>query len=135
MLTETLQAGLQNIKSKIHASVVCPGLIATNIGQCETHRPRELQRPQSARLTMEDLLADGEKVPKNLVRSIMPAQECAEIIFHEAIQEEKFYVLPNATMPIVQDAIRKRMDNLLKQKSPEPSLPSWETYGAAQKKG
>ncbi len=170
MLTETLFIELQALKSKVKASVVCPGFIATNITQSENHRPEEFQNPHSpgpsqeqasGLMMMLNLVKSGtapkdaaniafkdKPLPKgfslqdainmgafaHLIETGMTPQECANIIFREAIQEEKFYILPNATMPIVQDAIRKRMDNLLKQKSPEPSLPSWEAYRAALKK-
>ncbi len=171
MLTETLFIEMQALKTKVKASVVCPGFIATNITQSEQHRPAEFQNPQAAGPTQEQatglmlLLSlvkagkdphDAAKIafqdkplPKgftledaistavfaNLIDTGMPPQECADLIFREAIQEDKFYVLPNATMPACIDAIRRRMEAQLDQKTPERSFPSWEQFKDAIKNG
>ena len=155
MLTETLQLGFQAIKAKLHASVICPGFITTNILRSEQHRPADLQNPEAEVMTPEQaagvemirkLVASGTS-PKeavkiafkdipfpprhtlqdmleigiftNLVTTGMPVQECADLIFREAIEEGKFYILPNGMMRPYRDAIRNRAENTLAGKDPE----------------
>jgi NAD(P)-dependent dehydrogenase (short-subunit alcohol dehydrogenase family) len=158
MLTETLQLGFQEINTKLHASVICPGFITTNIMQAEDHRPADLKNPATEAMTPEQeagikmiqkLVASGTS-PKEAVKIAfkdipfpphrtlqdmieigvftnflvtgMPVQECADLIFREAIEEKKFYILPNGRMRPYRESISKRAENTLAGKDPESTF-------------
>jgi NAD(P)-dependent dehydrogenase (short-subunit alcohol dehydrogenase family) len=111
-ITESLRMELEMLGSSIGASVLCPGFVATNIGESERNRPEELR---SAATTKE---TDQQAVMRELARQqisagIKPA-EVAEMVL-ESIRDDRFYVL---THPRFKKVIRLRMENILEGKTP-----------------
>ncbi len=113
-ISEGLHHQLREIDSKLRVSVLCPGMIATQITSADRNRPArwqneepseqaEARRQQSLESTRR-FLADG-----------MPPEEVAEMVF-EAIRDERFYIL---THPAIKTNVRMRMEDILEERTPE----------------
>lgn len=133
MLSEKLYCEMQRLGTKVKVSVVCPGFIATNIMAFEDHRPKELRNPSEPQLPPE-LIEYMTEFLKHILAG-MKAKDCADIIFREAIQEQRFYIMPNSTQKLWQDAIRKRTENTIKRLYPTETVSGWEEYDNRIKQG
>ena len=111
-LSESLYLTLQKQNSQVKASVLCPGLVRTNIGTCESHRPEEL-RDEAVPLSPE--MQAGRAAFEALMAASTPPAEIAEAVF-DAIRKEQFYII---THPEWLDVIRLRTDKLLALENPE----------------
>jgi NAD(P)-dependent dehydrogenase (short-subunit alcohol dehydrogenase family) len=111
-LSESLYLALQQRKSLVKVSILCPGLVRTNIADAERNRPATL-RNEPAAMTPE--MQAGLAAFKAVLETSMPPLEVAEAVF-EAIQKEQFYVLPH---PEWTDVIRLRTDKLLRMENPQ----------------
>jgi NAD(P)-dependent dehydrogenase (short-subunit alcohol dehydrogenase family) len=111
-LSESLYLTLEQRRSLVKVSVLCPGMVRTNIPNAESHRPERLRdetRPVSAAMqagrgTFEALIAAG-----------MPPAQVAKIVF-DAIRKEQFYILTEAKW---MEAIRLRTERLMVMENPE----------------
>jgi len=115
-LSESLYLTLQQRKSLVKVSVLCPGLVRTNIANAERNRPAEL-RNEPAMLTPE--MQAGLAAFKAALDASMPPLQVADVVF-EAIKNEQFYIL---THPEWKEAIQLRTDKLLRMENPESPLP------------
>jgi NAD(P)-dependent dehydrogenase (short-subunit alcohol dehydrogenase family) len=111
-LSESLYLTLQQRTSLVKVSVLCPGLVRTNIAEAERNRPDTL-RNEPVALTPE--LQAGLKAFKAALDASMLPLQVADAVF-EAIKDERFYVLPDTGWT---DAIQLRMDKLLRMENPE----------------
>ncbi len=111
-LSESLYLALQQRKSLVNVSVLCPGLVRTNIIDAELHRPAEL-RNEPVPLTPE--LQAGLAAFKAAIEASMPPAEVAGAVF-DAIEKEQFYILPD---PEWTEVIQLRMDKLLRMENPQ----------------
>jgi NAD(P)-dependent dehydrogenase (short-subunit alcohol dehydrogenase family) len=109
-LTEGLHHDLRLVESRIGASVLCPGMIATNIILADRNRPAELksdaideERSAMRGMMQERFLAEG-----------MPPDEVGDIVF-ESIRDEPFYILTHPDTGI-KDRVRERMDDIIEQR-------------------
>jgi len=87
LISEALRHGLAAAKSKIGASVLCPGWVDTKIAEAERNRPGTLasrRNPAGEGLPIGSALKEG-KSPDTI----------AGIVF-DAIVEDRFYILPHA---------------------------------------
>lgn len=110
-LSESLYLTLQQRKALVKASVLCPGLVRTDIANCERHRPEELRdEPKKLSAEMQAALAGF----KALIQSSTPPGKVADIVF-EAIRNEQFYILPH---PEWIEAVQLRTDKLLRMENP-----------------
>jgi NAD(P)-dependent dehydrogenase (short-subunit alcohol dehydrogenase family) len=111
-LSESLYLTLQQSSALVKASVLCPGLVRTDIANSERHRPELLRdEPVPRSPEMEAALAGF----KALIASSTSPSEVAEIVF-EAIRNEQFYILPH---PEWIEAVQLRTDKLLRMENPE----------------
>jgi NAD(P)-dependent dehydrogenase (short-subunit alcohol dehydrogenase family) len=111
-LTESLRMELEVSASKIGASVLCPGFVATRIADAERNRPDDLKNPESTRLTeTQTMIRDMAR--QQVAEGIRPT-EVAEIVL-EAIRDDRFYIL---THPRYEKLIRRRMERILEGKNP-----------------
>lgn len=115
-LSESLYLTLQYQKSLIKVSVLCPGLVHTNIAATESHRPPAL-RNEAVELTPE--MQAGRAAFESLVASSTPPLEVADQVF-DAIRKEQFYIL---THPEWIELIRLRTTKLLQMENPESPAP------------
>jgi NAD(P)-dependent dehydrogenase (short-subunit alcohol dehydrogenase family) len=111
-LSESLYLALQQRKSLVNVSVLCPGLVRTNIINTDLHRPAEL-RNEPVPLTPE--MQAGLAAFKAAIEASMPPSQVADVVF-EAIGKEQFYILPH---PEWTEVIQLRMDKLLRMENPQ----------------
>ena len=111
-ITESLKMELDLTGAKLSASVVCPGFVATRIGDSERNRPEELRGdPAAANPERQSVIRDLAR--QQIAAGIKPA-EVAEMVL-EAIRDDQFYVL---THPRFKKLIGLRMESILEGKSP-----------------
>jgi len=111
-LSENLYLTLQQKKSQVNVSVLCPGVVQTNIADVERTRPEEL-RNEAAPLSPE--MQAGRTAMRAVIAAGMPPMEVADMVF-AAVEKEQFYIL---THPEWTEVIRLRMDNLLQMENPQ----------------
>jgi NAD(P)-dependent dehydrogenase (short-subunit alcohol dehydrogenase family) len=111
-LSESLYLSLQQRNSLVKVSVLCPGLVSTNIVDAERNRPAELRNEP---VTMTPEMQAGLAAFKTAMEASMPPFEVAGAVF-EAIQKEQFYILSH---PEWTEVIRLRTDNLLRLENPQ----------------
>lgn len=107
-LTETLYNDLKARNAAIGASVLCPGLVNTQIFDAERNRPAALQ--SGAPATSNEMLAMGRAM---LAQGKDPA-EIARIVF-ESIEQERLYILPH---PAWDDFVRNRVEHVIARNGP-----------------
>ncbi len=117
-LTEGLHYDLLAAGSKLRASVLCPGMIATRIVSAHRNRPRELQN-QIAPAVEQEFAARREEVQKRFLELGMPPDEVGSMVV-DAIREERFYIL---THPSVKERVEVRMKDILEDRCPSPLPP------------
>ena len=116
-LTEGLYYDLRGIDSKIGASVLCPGMIATRIIEAERNRPAELRDELDAALR-EEIADRRAETQAAFLENGMPPDEVGDIVF-EAIKEDRFYIL---THPAIKERVESRMRDILEDRSPSPPV-------------
>jgi NAD(P)-dependent dehydrogenase (short-subunit alcohol dehydrogenase family) len=107
--TESLAQDLQAVGSKIKASVLCPGIIATNIADSERHRPDGLAT---------EFTEDQKFVTDYLAQVIadgMAPDEVARIVL-DAIRAERFLIL---THDAYRSQLNARVDALFAGQLPD----------------
>jgi NAD(P)-dependent dehydrogenase (short-subunit alcohol dehydrogenase family) len=113
-LSEGLWYDLRAAGAPIGVSVLCPGLIATNIISSGRNRPDELKN---------DGLPPAEAAPRmamvarHFAENGMPPSEVADIV-HDAILEDRFYVLTHPEAE--KETVRARLDAILAEATPPP---------------
>jgi NAD(P)-dependent dehydrogenase (short-subunit alcohol dehydrogenase family) len=105
-LSEGLHRDLKLRGAAIGASVLCPGLVDTQIFDAERNRPANFGRRREAgpgAAQMQAMLGSGKK-----------PREIAEIVF-DSIREERFYILPH---PAWDTYVRARVEHVLARGAP-----------------
>ena len=85
-LSEALHRDLAAAESKLGASVLCPGWVNTRIDEAERNRPGALasaSNPSGTGLQLGNTLSEG-----------MAPEAVADLVF-EAIENDRFYILPH----------------------------------------
>jgi NAD(P)-dependent dehydrogenase (short-subunit alcohol dehydrogenase family) len=114
-LSESLYLAMQQRNSLVKVSVLCPGLVRTDIVNAERHRPAEL-RNEPVRMTPE--MQAGLAAFKATIEAAMPPVQVADVVF-DAIRNEQFYILSH---PEWTEVIRLRTDRLLRTENPQDPL-------------
>lgn len=112
-LSEQLLHDLEIRGANINVSVICPGVVNTNIMDAERNRPAKYLNDPSggAQNPGPD---EMEQAFRAMMKSGMPASALAEIVF-KAIEEEKFYIISHPEMkPLVQ----MRMNGIIAESNP-----------------
>ena len=112
-LSETLYYELALRGASLKVSVLCPGLVSTNILDARRNRPARLQDASVKELLSPQAEAVVQRF-QQAVREAMPPGQVADIVF-EAIREERFYIL---THPTWKAAIQSRMEDILQERNP-----------------
>ena len=115
-LSESLYLTLQQRKSQVKASVLCPGITRTNIASCERNRPEELRN--DAAPWSEQRKASHAMLEALLAKSTPPSR-IAELVF-DAIKREQFYIF---TSPEWMELVRLRTDALVQLENPMDAGP------------
>ncbi len=111
-LSESLYLTLQQRNSLVKVSVLCPGLVRTNIINAERNRPAELHN-EAVPMTPERQA--GLAAFAAAMEASMPPLQVADVVF-EAIQKEQFYILSH---PEWLEAVQLRTDKLLRMENPQ----------------
>jgi len=111
-LSESLYLSLQQRNSLVKVSVLCPGLVRTNIINAERNRPAEL-RNEPVPMTPE--MQARLVAFKAALEAGMPPLQVADVVF-DAIKKEQFYILPH---PEWIEVIQLRTDKLLRMENPQ----------------
>jgi NAD(P)-dependent dehydrogenase (short-subunit alcohol dehydrogenase family) len=111
-LSESLYLTLEHRKLLVKVSVLCPGMVRTNIGDSESHRPPEL-RDEAAPMSAERQAARAAL--QAAIEAGMPPLQVADVVL-DAIRKEQFYILPH---PEWIEAVQLRTDKLLRMENPE----------------
>lgn len=111
-LSESLYLALQQRNSLVKVSVLCPGLVRTNIANSEDHRPANLKNEP---VEMSPEMQAGLAAFKKFIEASMPPDRVARMVF-EAVENDQFYIL---THPDWLEVVRMRTDNLLRMENPQ----------------
>jgi NAD(P)-dependent dehydrogenase (short-subunit alcohol dehydrogenase family) len=111
-LSESLYAALRQRNSLVRVSVLCPGLVRTNIAGAERNRPSEL-RNEPVAPTPE--MQAGLAAFKAAMDKSMPPLQVADVVF-DAIRKEQFYILSH---PEWIEVVQLRTDKLLRMENPQ----------------
>jgi len=114
-LSESLYLALQQRNSMVKVSVLCPGLVRTNIADSERNRPAELRDEQ---ITLSPEMQAGLAAFKAALDASMPPSQVADVVF-DAIQKEQFYILSH---PEWMEVVQLRTDKLLRMENPQSAL-------------
>ena len=114
-LSESLYFTLQQQKSLVKVSVLCPGLVRTNIADCERNRPARLKNEP---VTLSPEMQAGLAAFRAAIEASMPPHQVADVVFH-AIEKEQFYILSH---PEWIEAVQLRTDKLLRMENPQSPL-------------
>lgn len=115
-LSESLYLALQQRNSSVKVSVLCPGLVRTNIINAERNRPAELRNEQ---VTMSPEMQAGLAAFKAAIEASMPPAQVAGVVF-DAIRKEQFYVISH---PEWTEVIQLRTDKLVRSENPQDPTP------------
>jgi NAD(P)-dependent dehydrogenase (short-subunit alcohol dehydrogenase family) len=114
-LSEALYHGLRKIDARVGASVLCPGLIDTQIMFAFRNRPPDLHNAPGELASPREV-ARAERIG-NLAQEIGLAPATVAGIVVEAIRNDQFYILTHDRF----DApIRTRMEDILERRTPTP---------------
>ncbi|MBL6687307.1 MAG: SDR family NAD(P)-dependent oxidoreductase [Pseudomonadales bacterium] len=118
-LTEHLHRDLLLAGSKLGCSVLCPGIINTNIGSSARNRPQHLinednPAPTDAQLAMR---AQFDAV---MAKGMLPGQ-VANIVFN-GIRDQQLYI---QTHEHFNDRIQTRAEDIIQGRNPDPKLYQW----------
>jgi NAD(P)-dependent dehydrogenase (short-subunit alcohol dehydrogenase family) len=111
-LSESLYLTLQQRSSLVKVSVLCPGLVRTDIANAERHRPVELRNEP---VTTTPEMRAGLAAFKAALEAAMPPAQVAGVVF-DAIKKEQFYILPD---PEWTEVIQLRTEKLLRMENPQ----------------
>ena len=107
-LSESLWQGLRDAKSKIGASVLCPGFVNTNIIESNRNRPDDLTSENKTNFILKKLASTVLKRGKE-------PDEIADVTF-DAIKHGHFYILPHTNYD---EMINERYSRILARTEPQ----------------
>jgi NAD(P)-dependent dehydrogenase (short-subunit alcohol dehydrogenase family) len=110
-LSESMYKELQVTGAPIGVSVVCPGLIDTNIMRSSRNRPEQLAEAGKAGPAAQ---AFGQALGERLAGGYPPSEVAAQVL--QGIREGRFYIVP--AQPEVKGNIAIRAEDLLALRNP-----------------
>jgi len=115
-LTEGIYRDLREMGARLSASVVCPGLINTNILDAERNRPAD----QGERTDVAVLRTEVQQFTTVFAEALRGGYEPAVVAEHvlDGIRDDRFYILP--AQPEILDMVDARFTGLLERRNPEP---------------
>jgi NAD(P)-dependent dehydrogenase (short-subunit alcohol dehydrogenase family) len=109
-ITEALYASLEDMKSPIGVTVLCPGVVRTQIYQSERNRPENLVPAGGIASEPPAIEARASKIHPN---GLSPDKVADMVV--GAIRDERLYLL---TTEAFDDAIRDRLECILARRNP-----------------
>ena len=115
-ITEGMYRDFQKMGAKLSASVLCPGLISTNILRAERNRPTQFG-PATDFKALPEKLQQAVDDFSHAIEAGYPPSQVAQAVA-DAILADRFYVIP--AQEHLQDLIRTRMQDIIEQRNPTP---------------
>ena len=112
-LSEAMFKEFEVTGAPIGVSVVCPGLINTNIMRSSRNRPSELAEEGKAGPMAQ---AFGQALGDRLTRGYPPSEVAEQVV--RGIREKRFYVVP--AQPEVREAATIRAQDIIGLRNPTP---------------
>jgi NAD(P)-dependent dehydrogenase (short-subunit alcohol dehydrogenase family) len=112
-LSESMYKELAVTGAPIGVSVVCPGLIDTNIMRSSRNRPEELAEEGKAGPMAQ---AFGQALADRLAGGYPPSEVAEQVL--QGIRDGRFYIVP--AQPEVKGAIAIRAQDLIELRNPTP---------------
>ena len=109
-ISEVLHHELAMTGAKVKVSVLCPGFVATQIGESDRNRPDELRDAFQLDPAMEQFRG----VFMQMLASGLPPAEVAAMVL-DAVRNDRFYIL---THPELKEPVRARMEAILDGEAP-----------------
>ena len=123
-LSETLHRDLRLAGAEVGVSVLCPGLVMTNIFESQRNRPEELadDAGSSGLSALLDVAGDSSATEDAIGafgQILSPDEVGAAVV--DAVREDRFYILthPESTEALV----RTRCDDIVEARHPSPPRP------------
>jgi len=109
-ISEVLHHELAMTGAKVKVSVLCPGFVATQIGESDRNRPDELRDAFQLDPAMEQFRG----VVMQMLASGLPPAEVAAMVL-DAVRNDRFCIL---THPDLKEPVRARMEAILDGEAP-----------------
>ncbi len=122
-IAESLHAELANVNSDVNVHCLCPGMVATNIGDSERNRPKELENKKAQPFTPGGS-ADLSQFADSFEKIAKAPAEVAELVV-EAVVEERFWI---ETDPYYRESIKSRHRAIESFSSPSVAESMIDTY-------
>jgi NAD(P)-dependent dehydrogenase (short-subunit alcohol dehydrogenase family) len=119
-LSESLRLELELSGSRVSASVLCPGFVATRIADSARNRPEAPPASPSGPAAESDPQSLIRDLARRQVAEGLKPMDVAEMVL-EAVREDRFYIL---THPRYEKLIRRRMDGILGGRIPKFEPPT-----------
>ena len=113
-LTEGMYKEFKAMGSKLSASVLCPGLINTNILDAERNRPEEFG-PATNETALRPEIREFSKQFNASLKAGFPPEYVADMVF-EAVRDDSFYIFP--AQEGVMEILKMRMTDIVEQRNP-----------------
>ena len=113
-LSEGIYKDFREMGAKISASVLCPGLINTNLLEAERNRDEDFgakTKVQELRPEVQQFAAGFEAA----LKAGYPPEYVAESVFN-AIRDDQFYIFPAQANVI--ESVKVRMTDIIEQRNP-----------------
>lgn len=114
-ISETLHAELAEDAPSVGVSVLCPGIVNTQILQSERNRPEVMTAPGMAKERTEEELAIREMLEAHFAQALAP-EAVADLVF-DAVRDRQFYIFTDNEYD---DAIARRHAAIANRQSPLP---------------
>ncbi len=125
-ITEGLYKDFKRSGARLSASVLCPGLIRTEILDAERNRPAEFGPPTDLSQASASVQAANAVFAKALDAGYEPAEVADAVV--EGVRGDRFYIIP--AQPALQELVTLRMQDIAQRRN--PSLPPTGLQLAAQ---
>lgn len=112
-LTEGMYKEFKAMGAKLSASVLCPGLINTNILDAERNRPSEYGATDMAKQRPE--VQEWSATFEAALKAGYPPEYAANMVF-EGIRDDTFYLFP--AQEGVLEVLKMRMTDIIEQRNP-----------------
>jgi NAD(P)-dependent dehydrogenase (short-subunit alcohol dehydrogenase family) len=126
-MTEGLYKDFKRLAPQMSASVLCPGLINTDIMKAERNRQAE-QGPATNLASLPDTVQQAVQQFSQALESGFDPALVAQAVA-DAIRADRFYVIP-AQQPL-QDMIDVRMNDILQRRNPTLPVPMFNAASVA----
>tara|TARA_E500000331_G_scaffold53568_1_gene47074 strand:- start:7651 stop:8514 length:864 start_codon:yes stop_codon:yes gene_type:complete len=114
-IAETLYYELAEAQSNVGVSVLCPGLVRTQILNSERNRPESLMgNPLNSSDEEDDI---RRAIVEEIYDQALDPSIVAELVF-EAVESKQLYIFTDDSFS---DALRQRHDNIENGRNPNPS--------------